>query len=114
MERLLFQYLSYTNPPGSLFEKKIPTAFIYTMNVSEQQMKDYHYHVHTGSNEQVLARTFGHAESLFSFETLQFEDYSKMVFNYFDPETRMKRRKTVFPDDCKRAFELGKRLISSR
>ncbi len=65
MERLLFPYLVYTNPPGSLFGKKLPIAFIYTMNVSEQQMKDYYYTVHTGLNESVLNRTFGQAESLY-------------------------------------------------
>jgi multimeric flavodoxin WrbA len=114
MERLLFPYLTYTNPPGSLFEKKIRTAFIYTMNVSEQQMQDYHYPVHTGSNEQVLNRTFGHTESLFSFETLQFEDYSKVVFSYCDPEKRKERRISVFPEDCRRASDLGARLVTSR
>jgi multimeric flavodoxin WrbA len=110
MERLLFPYLMYTRPPSSLFSRKIQTAFIYTMNVSEQGMKEYQYPVHTGLNESVLARTFGHAESLFSFETLQFEDYSKMVFNYFDPEERKERRRTVFPKDLEKAFELGKRF----
>ena len=110
MERLLFPYLAYTSPPSSLFKRKIRTAFIYTMNVSEYLMKDYHYTVHTGLNESVLNRTFGQAESLFSFETLQFEDYSKVVFSYFDPEERKERRRTVFPQDCRRAFELGVRL----
>jgi len=113
MERLLFPYLAYTRPPSSLFKKKIRSAFIYTMNISEPQMKEYHYTVHTGLNESVLNRTFGHAESLFSCETLQFEDYDKVVFNYFDPEERKERRRTVFPQDCKRAFELGARLVTS-
>lgn len=85
MEWLLFPYLAYTSPPSSLSERKIRTAFIYMMNVSEQLMKEYHYTVHTSLNESVLNRTFGHAESLFSFETLQFEDYDKIVFSYFDP-----------------------------
>ena len=62
MERLLFPYLTYTRPPGSLFERKISTAFIYTMNVSEDLMKEYHYPVHIGLNENVLSRTFGRAE----------------------------------------------------
>ncbi len=114
MERLLFPYLAYTSPPSSLFKEKIRTAFIYTMNVSEQLMKEYHYTVHTGLNENVLNRTFGHAESLFSFETLQFEDYEKVVFSYFDPEERKVRRRTVFPQDCRRAFELGVRLGKAR
>ena len=84
------------------------------MNVSEQQMREYNYPVHTGLNENVLNRTFGHAESLFSFETLQFEDYDKVVFSYFDPEERNERRRTVFPQDCRRAFELGVTLGKAR
>lgn len=110
MERLLFPYLEYTRPPGSLFPRKIATAFIYTMNVSEALMKEYGYPVHIGLNENALRRTFGQAESLCSFETLQFEDYDKVVFNYFDPEERRQRRKTVFPEDCRKAFALGARL----
>jgi len=110
MERLLFPYLTYTRPPGSLFARKIPTAFIYTMNVSEEQMKEYHYPVHIGLNENLLSRTFGQAESLCSFETLQFEDYDKVVFSYFDPEERRERRRTVFPEDCRKAFTLGASL----
>jgi multimeric flavodoxin WrbA len=110
MERLLLPYLVYTNPPSNLFERKMPTTFIYTMNVSEQQMKDYHYTVHTGLNESVLNRTFGHAETPLSFETLQFEDYAKMVFSYFDPEERKERGRTIFPKDLEKVFELGKRF----
>jgi multimeric flavodoxin WrbA len=109
MERLLFPYLEYTNPPSTLFERKIRTAFIYTMNVSEKQMNDF-YSLHIGANENILARTFGHAESLCSFETLQFEDYSKIVFTYTDPEARKERRRRVFPKDLEKAFELGTRF----
>jgi multimeric flavodoxin WrbA len=112
MERLLFPYLTYTRPPGSLFDRKIPTAFIYTMNVSEELMNEYHYPVHIGLNANLLSRTFGQAESICSFETLQFEDYDKVVFSYFDPEERRERRRTVFPEDCRKAFELGARLVS--
>lgn len=113
MERLLFQYLTYTRPPGSLFERKIQTAFIYTMNVSEDVMKEYHYPLHIRLNENYLTRIFGQAESLCSFETLQFEDYDKVVFNYFDPEDRKKRRIEVFPEDCRKAYELGVRLAGT-
>ena len=110
MERLLFPHLSYTLPPGSLFGRKIPTAFIYTMNVSEALMKEHQYPVHMGLNEGVLTRIFGQSESLCSFETLQFADYDKVVFSYFDPQQRRERRKTVFPEDCRKAFALGARL----
>ena len=113
MERLLFQYLTYTRPPGSLFDRKIATAFIYTMNVSEEMMKEHHYPLHMGLNENYLTRIFGQAESLCSFETLQFEDYDKVVFNYFDPEERRERHRTVFPVDCRKAFELGASLTET-
>jgi len=113
MERLMFPYLTYTRPPASLFPKKITTAFIYTMNVSEQQMKDI-YAAHIGANENVLKMMFGQAETLSSNETLQFEDYDKVVFSYFDPVERKQRRRAVFPQDCRRAFELGARLGKSR
>ncbi|MDD4127811.1 MAG: flavodoxin family protein [Methanomicrobium sp.] len=110
MERLMFPYLVYANPPASLYPKKIKTAFIYTMNVSEEQMREF-YSFHTGANEDFLKRTFGDCESLFCNETLQFEDYSKVVFSYCNPEDRIKRHETIFPKDCERAFELGKRLL---
>jgi multimeric flavodoxin WrbA len=110
MERLMFPYLTYTNPPGSLFPRKIPTGFIYTMNITEQQMKAFGYGLHTGNNERVLSMLFGHAESLFSCDTYQFDDYSKVVADRFDPEQKARRRKEVFPRDCENAFEMGARL----
>ena len=107
MERLLFPYLTYTRPPQSLVPRKIPTAFVYTMNVSEQLMKE-NYGAHIAANASVLKMMFGQCRiALFCNETLQFEDYDKVVFSYFDPEERRKRRREVFPQDCKRAFELG-------
>jgi len=114
MERLLFPNLTYTRPMTSLIKRKINTAFVYTMNLPEARMNEFQYHVHTGLNKSILNLTFGHAESLFCNETLQFEDYDKVVFSYFDPEERRKRRREVFPQDCKRAFELGARLVKAK
>jgi multimeric flavodoxin WrbA len=112
MERLLFPNLTYTRPPQSLAPRNIPTAFVYTMNVSEQLMKE-NYGPHIAANAGVLKMIFGQAESLFCNETLQFEDYDKVVFSYFDPEERQKRRREVFPQDCRQAFELGARLAKA-
>ncbi|BDV42942.1 flavodoxin family protein [Geotalea uraniireducens] len=111
MERLLFPYLTYSRPPGSLFPRKIPTAFIYTMNVSAELMQEYHYPIHFGANEQYLARIFGRAETLCACETLQFEDYDKVVFDYFDPAERRARYRAAFPEECLKAAELGARLV---
>ena len=110
MERLMFPYLTYTNPPVSLFPRKINTGFIYTMNITEQQMKDFGYGWHVGNNERVLSMLFGNAESQFSCDTYQFDDYSKIEADRFDPEQKARRRKEVFPLDCEKAFEIGVRL----
>jgi len=109
MERLLFPNLTYTWPPQSLAPRQIPTAFVYTMNVSEQMMKES-YGPHIAANANHMKMMVGQAESLFCNETLQFEDYDKVVFSYIDPEERKKRRQEIFPQDCKRAYELGVRL----
>ena len=107
MERLLFPYHMYTFPPRSLFPKQIKTGFIYTMNVPEEWMKNLGYDKMVDSNERLLKTIFGAAESLCSFDTYQFKDYSKMVVEIFDPEKKAKRRKEVFPIDCQKAFEMG-------
>jgi hypothetical protein len=75
-------------------------------------MKEFNYPVHFALNENVLSRTFGQAEFLCSFETLQFEDYDKVVFNYFNPEERRERRRTVFPEDCRKSYELVSRAVN--
>ncbi|MGC1403317.1 MAG: flavodoxin family protein, partial [Thermodesulfobacteriota bacterium] len=46
------------------------------------------------------------------FDTYQFTDYSKVVATRFDPDLKAKRRREIFPQDCQKAFELGRRLIN--
>ena len=113
MERLLFPYFTYTDPPQSLFPKKIPTGFIYTMNVTEAQMQDIGYEQHFDKNQFFLQVAFGAAESLFSCDTYQFEDYTKVVADRFDPEEKAARRREVFPQDCQKAFAMGARFAKT-
>jgi len=109
-ERLLFQYYAYTEPPQSLAPKKINTGFIYTMNIPEQNVKEWKYNIHFENNQRVLKFIFGHSESLFSYDTYQFKDYSKVVSDLFNEEHKSKIRNEIFPDDIKMAFEFGSRL----
>ena len=112
-ERLVFQFLTYTDPPGSLFDRRIKTGVIYTMGVPEDVMNRIGYSQFMELASMFLTRTFGHSESLCCFDTLQFEDYSKYVAPRFDPVKKAERRREVFPQDCRKAFELGERLASS-
>ncbi len=107
MERLLFPYLTYTDPPQSLFPGKIKTGFIYTMNTTEEQMPERGYVQHFKLHEMVLRMIFGASEYMCSFDTYQFDDYSKVVSGRFDPREKAQRRKEIFPKDCEKAFAMG-------
>ena len=110
MERLVFPFLPYTDPPGSIFPRKIKTGFIYTLGATEEMSKERGFDHHIAINGMILERIFGGCESLCSYDTYQFEDYSKVFAPRFDPEKKAQRRKEVFPMDCAKAFEMGARL----
>jgi multimeric flavodoxin WrbA len=114
VERLLFQFMTYTDPPGSLFPNRIKTGFIYTMNVTEEIMKEWGYAVNFNRNEATLRRIFGESEYMCSFDTCQFDDYSKVLATRFDPVKKKKRHEEVFPLDCRKAFEMGVRLAGGK
>jgi multimeric flavodoxin WrbA len=114
IDRLMFQYTTYTNPPGSLFSKKIKTGFIYTMNVTEEIMKQWQYAVNFNRYEAALKRIFGESEYMCCFDTLQFDDYSKVLATRFDPVKKKQRHDEVFPVDCQKAFEMGVRLVGGK
>ena len=112
IERLLFPYLVYTMPPRTLYPKKINVGLIYTMNCPEEFSHKVGYDRLFSSNEQIMNMIFGKAESLMSYETYQFENYSKVVADGIDEAKRRKRREEVFPVDCENAFNLGVKLVS--
>jgi len=114
LERLTFPYLVYDGKYSSLFGKKIPTGFIYTMGVDVERMKLMKYEQHLGITENLLARIFGSSETLLVNDTYQFDDYSKYLSSGFSPEFKAKRRAEVFPGDCQKAFDLGARLVSGK
>jgi len=113
MERLLFPYSVYDANRSTLFNRRIKTGLIYTMNVREEQMKQIGYDRSLGLAEMVMARIFGESESLFVCDTYQFDDYSKYETTVFDVEAKAKRRKEEFPKDCQKAFEMGVRVAQS-
>lgn len=85
---------------------------IYFGTVTGEIAQEYHYPVHFGMNQNYIGRIFGQAETLCAYETLQFEDYDKVVFDYFDPVERRASYEKSFPENCRKAFELGVRLAT--
>lgn len=111
MERLVYPFLPYADPPGTIFPRKIKTGFIYTLGATEEIAKERGFDRHISMNQKILERIFGVSESLCSYDTYQFEDYSKVFAPRFDPEKKALRRREVFPIDCAKAFEMGVRLV---
>lgn len=113
MERLLFPYTEYTITYSSLFPRKIKAGFIYTMNIPENMMQELGYEQQFRLHQATLKRILGASEYICSFDTYQFDDYSKYVSSRFDPEKKLQRHKEIFPQDCKKAFEMGVRLTEA-
>ena len=113
LERLQFPFLAYTDPPASIFPGKIRTGFIFTLGADEKMAKERGFDARIATYGFILKMIFGNSESLCSYDTYQFDDYTKVFAPRWDPEKKAKRRAEVFPDDCRRAFEMGKRLASA-
>lgn len=54
---------------------------------------------------------FGYSEIMYSTDILQFGDYSKYVVDGFNVVENAKIREEVFPQDCKKAFDIGVRFV---
>lgn len=113
LERLQFPFLTYTDPPASIFPGKIRTGFIFTLGATEEMSLERGFVARIEMYTLILKMIFGNSEYLACFDTYQFEDYGKVYAPRFDPEKKAKRRAEVFPLDCKRALDLGKRLVSA-
>lgn len=119
MERLFFPINSYNpkidengNMNGSLLDKFVPTAMIYTMGCPDEKMAaDWNYPAVFGENARFLESLFGYTETLCSYSSYQFTDYSKYDVMEGTQERRAKYRDEQLPKDLEAAYELGKRLV---
>ena len=112
LERLCFPYLKYSKDGRSLFSRRINTAMIYTMNSPDQMLPQIGYDRMFAMTQMVLRMHFGACELFLSTDTLQYSDYDKFEAEAFDKNAKRQRHAKVFPDDCRRAFELGVRIAS--
>ncbi len=110
MERLLFMNMTYDNPMRTAPGKNISSAFFFTMNLPKE---GEHYGMPLfEQNSRSLALLGGTTEYLASFDTYQFDDYSKYAAGIFDVAQKERIRTEQWPLDCRRAYEIGARLAS--
>lgn len=106
-ERLIFQNLTYNLETPCCNTHPVPVLLIMTSNAQDTMyqhlLRDY---------QHILSRFVGPTEIFVSGDTLQLQDYGRTDWEWsmFDPEAKRKRHETVFPEDCRKAFELGAAL----
>lgn len=105
-ERLIFQNLTYSLDPVCCNENMIPVLLIMTSNAPDSSYQEL-----LRNYQQTLNRFLGPTELLVSGDTLQINDYSKTDWPwYFNGEAKHRRHETVFPEECREAYEKGIKL----
>ena len=87
--------------------RPVPVLLIMTSNAPDTAYRNL-----VENSRQTLSRFVGPAKALVSGNTLQLKDYGKTDWPWtmFDPEVKKKRHETVFPEECRKAFDLGAAL----
>ena len=107
-ERLIFQNLTYNADTPCCNAHPIPVLLIMTSNAPDSMYLNL-----LDGYQRTLSGFVGPTEVLVSGDTLQLKDYSKTDWPwYFDPEAKYQRHETVFPQECKKAYQLGVTLAS--
>ena len=107
-ERLIFQNLTYNADTPCCNAHPIPVLLIMTSNAPDTMYLNL-----LNGYQRTLSGFVGPTEVLVSGDTHQLKDYSKTDWPwYFDPEAKYQRHETVFPQECKKAYQLGVALAS--
>lgn len=114
MERIIFPAVNYSDFQHPIINKGKRSATIYTMNCPDMQTyKNNAYDILMDVNAHQLGM-FGPTEILYSFDTYQFNDYSRYDAAQLNVERKTEMHNTQFPKDLERAFDLGKRLAQEQ
>jgi multimeric flavodoxin WrbA len=107
-ERLIFQSLTYNLETPCVNQNVIPVLLIMTSNAPDSSYRGL-----LNNYQQTLSRFVGPTEVFVSGNTLQLKDYSKTDWQWsmFDPAAKQERHDTVFPQECQKAFDMGKALV---
>lgn len=112
-ERLLFQSLTYqTDPPRYEF-RRIPVLFIMTSNAPIEYYAPLGYEQMMQKYQDGLNSAVGNTRTLVAANTLQVKNYSRFNWTMFDPQAKQEHHDKVFPEDLKKAFELGAQMVKT-
>lgn len=106
-ERLVFQNLTYNADTPCCNAHPVPVLLLMTSNAPDTAylglLRNY---------QRTMNAFVGPTELLVSGDTLQLKDYSKTDWSwYFDAEEKYRRHDTVFPEELKKAYQMGAELV---
>ena len=112
IERLFFSNYIYSDEIPTVFPKKLPSAFIYTMNMTAEHFEQLGMKERLGMYELFTTRILRiEPKVLRAYDTVQFKDYSRYESSIFDPDEKLAYREKHFSEDCAAAYEIGRNLI---
>ena len=107
VERIVFPWLRYAD--GSIKAvKKMPVAFIYTMNATEEQAPIIHKQLDIA--EQMFGIALGECERIEAFNTYQMKNYERFDFADSTPAEKQAYKDAHWEQDLQKACEAGKRM----
>ena len=110
VERIVFPWLNYAD--GSVKAvKKMPVAFIYTMNATEEQAPIIHKQLEI--SEQMFGIALGKCERIEAFNTYQMKNYERFEFADNTPAEKQAYKDAHWEQDLQKAFDAGKRMAES-
>ena len=110
VERIVFPWLNYAD--GSVKAvKKMPVAFIYTMNAMEEQAPLIHKQLEI--SEQMFGIALGKCERIEAFNTYQMKNYERFEFADNTPAEKQAYKDAHWEQDLQKAFDAGKRMAES-
>ncbi len=109
LERLVFPWLRYTDFSCAA-PKKMPVAFLYTMNAPESMMPGIRQHL--SILEGAVARALGDPAPAFveAHSTVQVKDYSRYAMDGLDPAAHLAWREAHWDADLAAARAAGRAM----
>lgn len=110
LERMIFPVVPYSKERKSLLGKKIPIGLVFTMGAPAASS---FYKEIFANIQNLMKNIYGPCSVMASFDTYQFDDYGKYESSLFDVAAKERVRKEQFPQDCRSAFEFGRKLAET-
>jgi multimeric flavodoxin WrbA len=104
-ERFWFPTLTYSRERTLLYPKRIKVGMIFTTNAPAVIYTDFYDNL-----VKLSTRIIGDTEYVTAEDTWQFDDYTKYAADMFDIDAKRLRHDNIFPEECRKAYDLGKRL----